>query len=94
MTTNVMVLHNQAASRFEATVEGLPCVADYSLRGDIVTFTHTEVPASLQGRGIAAALVRTALDWCAEQELRVVPACSYVRGYMQRHQDTQRLLAS
>lgn len=92
--SEIQVLHNPQASRFEAHVDGLLCVADYSLRGNTITFTHTEVPPSLQGRGIARAIVRAALEWCANEKLRVVPACSYVRRYIQRHPETQPLLAS
>lgn len=93
-TAPVNVEHNEAASRFEACVEGHLCVADYSLRDGTAVFTHTGVPPALQGRGIAAAMVRAALDWCAAQGHKVVPACSYVHAYMQRHPETQHLLAA
>lgn len=92
--TSIHVHHNPNSSRFEATVEGQLCVADYSKRGTTVVFTHAAVPPALQGRGIAGALIREALAWCAREGLKVVPACSYVRGYVQRHPETQSLLAS
>jgi uncharacterized protein len=50
-----------------------------------VAFTHTEVPPPLQGRGLAAALVREALAWAAAQGLLVRPLCSYVAAYLRRH---------
>jgi predicted GNAT family acetyltransferase len=49
------------------------------------------VPAALQGRGLAAALVQAALAWARAERLR--PTCSYVAAYMRRHPDTQDLLA-
>lgn len=87
------VTHNTAQSRFEATVEGQLCVADYRQQGRVMRMTHTGVPPQLEGRGIAAALVRAALGHAREQGLKVDPACSYVAVYMRRHPETQDLLA-
>jgi len=61
MNSNISVQHNLAEHRFEATVDGLLCVCDYRLSNGVATFTHTEVPPALGGRGIAAALVGAAL---------------------------------
>jgi predicted GNAT family acetyltransferase len=88
-----VVQHDEAASRFFVQVDGQLCVCDYRLQDGVVHFTHTEVPPALSGRGIAAALVKTALDWAAAQGLRVRPLCSYVAVYMRRHPQTQALLA-
>jgi predicted GNAT family acetyltransferase len=90
----VHVLHNEAMQRFEATVDGWLCVADYSLRNGVVWMTHTEVPRAVSGRGIAAELVRTALAWAEQQGHKVQPACSYVASYMRRNPETMKLLAS
>ncbi len=88
------VRHNTAAQRFELdTDDGRLAVADYRLRRDgVVTFTHTGVPFEQRGRGIAAALIEAALDWARQQKLQVVPACSYVARYMERHPETEDLL--
>lgn len=86
------VIRNESASRFEATVEGRLCIADYRLRPGVMVMPHTVVPPALQGRGIAAELVRTALDWARGQGLKVEPVCSYVALYMRRHPETQDLL--
>lgn len=90
---SIVVSHNTARQRFEATVEGQRCVADYQLRGNVMWMTHTGVPDAVAGRGIAAVLVRTALEWAAAQGHQVEPSCSYVAAYMRRHPDTLRLLA-
>jgi predicted GNAT family acetyltransferase len=90
----VQVTHNEARQRFETTVDGHLCVADYQRRGDIVWMTHTGVPEAVGGRGIAAELVRVALEWVEAQGLKVQPSCSYVAVYMRRHPETQALLAA
>lgn len=85
--------HNPGASRFEAHIEGWLCRCDYRIVDGVVHLIHTEVAPSLEGRGVAAALVRAALAWAAEHKLKVRPRCSYVRTYMQRHPETQSLRA-
>ena len=90
--SRITIAHNTAASRFEATVDGLLCVADYSLAGATITLFHTEVPPGLEGRGIAAALVAEALAHARREGWRVRPTCSYVASYMQRHPETLDLL--
>ena len=84
---NIVVSHNVADHRFEATVEGRLCVADYDQRDGEITFTHTFVPPELRGRGIAERLVRTALEYAQSEQLRVIPACSYVAIFIQRHRE-------
>lgn len=87
------VLHDAAGQRFVAQVDGQVCVADYQLRDGVVWMTHTGVPRALQGQGIAAALVRSALTWAAAEGYKVVPQCSYVAVYMNRHPETAFLRA-
>ena len=91
---NLQITHNAAASRFETTVDGHLCVADYQLHDGVMTMTHTLVPPVLEGRGIAAALAAAALAHARTAGLRVRPACSYVARYMQRHRDTLDLLVT
>jgi len=88
----VEVTHDEAATRFEARVDGHLAVCEYRIVNGMAVFVHTEVPRALQGRGIAAALVGTALQWARGRGLRVRPACSYVAVYMRRHPDTRDLL--
>jgi predicted GNAT family acetyltransferase len=92
MPAPVTVTHNPAASRFEAGVQGRLAVCAYQRSGEWLRLTHTEVPPAAQGAGIAALLVRAALDWARAEGLRVQPACSYVAAYMRRHPETQDLL--
>jgi predicted GNAT family acetyltransferase len=87
------IVHNAAHQRFEAIVDGMLCRSDYRMSGGAMMLVHTEVPPGLQGRGIAAALVRATLEYAREHGHKVVPACSYVRTYMRRHPDTAGLLA-
>lgn len=90
---DTLVSHRPEASRFEVDVPGGPALCVYRRQGNVLLLTHTEVPPALEGRGIAAALVKAALDWARAEGLRVRPLCSYVVAYMRRHPETQDLLA-
>ncbi|WP_322997236.1 GNAT family N-acetyltransferase [Castellaniella sp.] len=87
------IRHHAAASRFEWTEDGQLCVLDYVLSGNVAAFTHTGVPASVGGRGIAADLVRTGLDTARAQGWKIQAVCSYVAAYVQKHPEYQDLLA-
>lgn len=86
------IRHNVAVRRFETTVDDLLARVDYQLAGGVMRLYHTEVPQALEGRGLAAALVKAAFAHARAEGLRVEPACSYVRAYMKRHPDTHDLL--
>ena len=55
VTAGAVILPAIGSSRFEATIEGLLCVADYELHQGVMSMTHTVVPSALEGRSIAAA---------------------------------------
>ena len=94
MTKQNEVSQNEAEHRYEMEVEGQTAFAQYSLNGSVITFTHTIVPEELEGQGIGSRLVSTALDDARAQDLKVVPMCSFVRGYIERHPEYQDLLDS
>lgn len=93
MNAEFEVIHNPAAHRFEAQVDGLLCVAEYRREGKILLMHHTSVPPALEGRGIASRLVAAAFAHAREQDLRIRPLCSYVRIWSQRHPEVADLLA-
>jgi len=87
------VVHNAGAQRFEIAIGRDLARADYRIDGNVMRMVHTEVPVAQEGKGVAGALVRAALDHAKAHDLKVAPMCSYVRSYMQRHPETQALLA-
>lgn len=87
------VRNNEEASQYELEVEGQLALAAYRLRDGRITFTHTEVPDALEGRGIGSKLIKAALDDVRSKGLKVVPACAFVKHYMEKHPEVQDLLA-
>ena len=90
---NLQIEHQAEHSRFQAVVDGHVSVAEYRLHNGVLAITHTEVAPELGGRGIAGALMQAVLAYATTQGLKVNPLCSYARSYMQRHPETQSLLA-
>jgi predicted GNAT family acetyltransferase len=92
--SSLTVVNNEAAEQFEMHVDGLLSLLAYKRSGDCIIFTHTEVPAALEGRGIASVLARTALDDARARQLLVVPLCPFVRAYIERHPEYRALVTA
>ena len=91
---DVAVIHNQEAQRFEATVNGLRALITYRRFPDKIILDHTEVPAPIERKGVAAKLTRVALDFARANHLRVLPLCPYVADYIRRHSEVQDLVSA
>lgn len=89
----VAVTNNEAASRFETHVAGHTALLFYRRFLDRIVLVHTEVPPALEGHGIAAKLVQTAIEFARSNRLRVVPVCPYVATYLRKHPEDQDLLS-
>ncbi len=88
-----VVEHDEASRRFIISTDGHLAHADYTLDGERIVFTHTFVPPELRGRGLAEHLVRAGLAHARLHKFRVIPACSYVATFIERHQEFRDLLA-
>ncbi len=94
MATGKQVRNNEQASRYEMeTDEGL-CFAAYEQREGAILFTHTEVPEAAEGKGYASRLIDGAFADVRARGLKLVPLCAFVAAYVDRHPETQDLLAT
>ena len=91
-TSSHPIQHATAQQRFELTADGVTAVAEYQLDGSRVIFTHTFVPPEMRGKGLAESLVRAALAWARAEKLKVVPQCSYVARFIERHHEYSDLV--
>jgi hypothetical protein len=73
--------------RLVLEVDGYEAELQYRVHGDRLVIVHTEVPAELEGQGLAAKLVRAALAKAVAGGLTVVPWCPYARGWLEKHPD-------
>lgn len=88
----IVVLDNPDASQFEARIDGHLAFVTYARRGNLIIFTHTEVPKELQGRGIGNILARAVLERARAEGLRVVPRCPFIAKYIRRHPEYESLV--
>lgn len=92
---NPTVTRNDAASRYELTLDDrIVGVADFSIDGDRVVMPHTVVDPARRGHGLAAVLVRAALDDVRAEGRRVVPQCWYVAQFVDDHPEYRDLIAT
>lgn len=84
--------HSPARERYEAILvnpdggeEAVVGYLDYVDEPYQVVLTHTVIPEAYSGRGYAGELVTSVLDDIRAGGKQVVPVCSYVRQFIDRH---------
>lgn len=90
---NDQVTHNEGSSRFELDVGGLTAVAEYKRNGNVLTFTHTEVPHEHRDQGIGHKLARGAMEHVQASGDRVVASCPFIARFIRENPQYQNLLA-
>ena len=80
------VVHAPGRSRFEYGSGDEVAVLVYEEGERDVALLHTVVPPSMEGQGVGSKLAEAAVSWAGEQGLEVVPVCSFVRGWLDRHE--------
>ena len=93
--SDVEVRNNPQENRYEAWLEGgLAGFAEYRLKADLITFTHTEVDDAFEGRGVGSALARGALDDVrADGSRQVRPLCPFIAAWIDKHPDYRDLVS-
>jgi uncharacterized protein len=81
----LQINHDSQAHRLSTELDGQTGLLDYQLDGKVMSITHTGVPRPIGGRGVAAELMRAALELAAANGWTVKPVCAYAVAYMQKH---------
>lgn len=93
MYEDIPLNNNTAIHNFELFVDGHRAFIDYKLHDDKYFLIHTEVPQELEGRGVAAALVEKTFKYLEANGFTMVPYCVYIKAYLKRHPEWERLIA-
>jgi predicted GNAT family acetyltransferase len=89
----IRVVNNVEASRYEILVDGTRVgLIEYVEKPGRVAMTHAEVDPSVEGRGIGSLLASGALQDVRARGLSVVPACPFVKSYVETHPEYQDLV--
>ena len=91
-TNNIDITHNEENSRFETTIDGQTGYISYQDQGNALIYDHTIVPQALGGRGVGSALDNYALNYARENDKKVIPQCSFVASYINKHAEYQDLV--
>ena len=76
---------NGARSRFELTENGLTSFASYRRSGNVVSIPHVESPMEARGTGAAGRLMAEVARHARENDLKIVPICSYAVAWFRKH---------
>ena len=88
------IVHDEMRRRFVHERDGMESyLVYYPVDDRTVDFASTYTPPALRGRGIAARIVKQALEWADANGLAVVPSCWFVAEYIEREPEWRRLLA-
>lgn len=89
----INLIDNKANHHFELWSNEEHAFIDYTRKNDTVFLIHTEVPKRLQGTGMGEAIVQKTLNYLEAQHQKIVPYCAYVKAFLKRHPEWDRLLA-
>lgn len=93
MRGSVIVRRDDAQGRYELLIdEQLAAYVELHRDGTTVVLPHTYTLPSFRGRGLAAQVVRAALDDLAAQGATVVPACWFVAEFIDANPEYRHLL--
>lgn len=58
---------------------------EFFVNGNILDIYHTGVRKKMEGKGIAAILVNTVVDYARNNHFKIIPSCSYVLSRFSRN---------
>jgi uncharacterized protein len=87
------VRDNRERSRYELLVDGeVAAFVQYQMRGGRLLLVHTEVDKAREGQGLASTLISGVLDDVRVRRIPLLPVCSFVDRFIQRHPEYDDLV--
>jgi uncharacterized protein len=90
---DIEVKHDKENERFVAEVDGHKAYLSYNIFDNKIDFSSTFSPPELRGKGVAKIVVEYAFNYAKENNLKVIPGCSYVQAFVKRNDKYEDLLA-
>jgi len=90
----IEVIHEKGNERFVIYVEGNEVYVEYTMRNNTIDLNHTYTHPALRGKGLAAHVVRAALEFAKENNLKVIPTCSYTQSFIAKNDEYKKLVAN
>lgn len=87
------VIHDEKGSRFYLQSEGKESYLRYEhINDSLINLITTYVPPQLRGKGLASKLAKQALEYAKQNNLKIIPQCSFIRTYLERNKEYQSLV--
>lgn len=86
------VKHDTTNQKFYTVVEGKEAYLQYIvINTNTINMIKTYVPNELRGRGIAGKIVEEGLKYAKRNFYSVIPSCSYVEDYINKHEEYENI---
>ena len=82
------IIHDLSRKQFQTVADGKTAYVSYDLVDGCLNIEHTIVPREIEGRGIAAALVKAAHDYALDHDLLPAATCRYATVWLDRKADS------
>lgn len=94
MSIEYNVINNEKLGQFEIHEGDSIAFMEYRFHNKKIALMHTEVPESLEGKGLAPALAEYAFKYAKDNNFPVMVYCPYVNVYLKRHPELREQLAN
>jgi predicted GNAT family acetyltransferase len=85
MPAEYKIDNNEKLMHFEIHEGDATAFLEYRFYKNDIAFMHTEVPESMEGKGVASALAEYAFKFAKEHKRPVMVYCPFVAVYLKRH---------
>ena len=91
---NFEAKHDSENQKFYAKIDGKEAYLRYLIiDGNTMDMIKTYVPPELRGKGIAGIVVKAGMIYAKENNFKIIPTCSYVETFIERHKEFKDLVA-
>lgn len=91
----IQVNHDVDRGMFKTRIENDDAFLNYRKKGpDKLEFYETFVPKEHRGQKIASQMAKEALDFAEENDLRVIPTCSFVKSYVEKNDEYKKIVTA
>ncbi len=86
------IIHEKENERFVFYDDGKEAYVEYTAGEGELNLYHTHTDPELRGKGLAARVVRAALEFAKENNLKIIPGCSYVQAFVSKNDEYKELI--
>ena len=87
------IIHEKENERFVMYFDEKEVYVEYTMAGKEINLYHTYTHPALRGKGLAAQVVRAAFEFAKENNLKVIPTCSYTQAFLAKNDEYKEIVA-